>query len=63
MTNKVGFLVAGAQKSGTSALDLYLRGHPELCLARQKEVHFFDTDRNFAATTVDLARSCPLSRS
>lgn len=53
VTTKVGFLVAGAQKSGTSALDLYLRGHPELCLARQKEVHFFDTDRHFAANPVD----------
>ena len=39
---QVGFLVAGAQKSGTSALDAYLRDHPELCLPREKELHVFD---------------------
>ncbi|TMA50943.1 MAG: sulfotransferase, partial [Deltaproteobacteria bacterium] len=32
---KVSFIVAGAQKSGTSALDHYLREHPELCLPRR----------------------------
>jgi hypothetical protein len=52
---KVGFLVAGAQKSGTSALDAYLRDHPELCLPREKELHFFDRDRLFAAEPVDYA--------
>ena len=50
---KVGFLVAGAQKSGTSALDAYLREHPEVCLPRRKELHFFDTDRFFASQPVD----------
>lgn len=53
---KVDFLVAGAQKSGTSALDAYLREHPELCFPRQKELHFFDKDRLFAAEPVDYAR-------
>ncbi|HZI83960.1 MAG TPA: sulfotransferase [Casimicrobiaceae bacterium] len=52
---KVGFLVAGAQKSGTSALDAYLRDHPELCLPREKELHFFDKDRLFAVEPVDYA--------
>jgi hypothetical protein len=52
---KVRFIVAGAQKAGTSALDAYLREHPELCLPRRKEVHFFDTDRFFAAEPVDYA--------
>ena len=52
---QVSFIVAGAQKSGTSALDHYLREHPELCLPRRKELHFFDTDRNFAAEPVDYA--------
>ena len=50
---KVAFLVAGAQKGGTSALDAYLREHPELCLPREKELHFFDTDRFFAVEPVD----------
>ncbi|HEX8010915.1 MAG TPA: sulfotransferase [Casimicrobiaceae bacterium] len=52
---KVGFLVAGAQKGGTTALDAYLREHPELCLPRKKELHFFDTDRYFSAEPVDYA--------
>jgi hypothetical protein len=52
---KVRFIVAGAQKAGTSALDAYLREHPELCLPRRKELHFFDTDRFFAAEPVDYA--------
>jgi len=52
---KVGFLVAGAQKSGTSALDAYLREHPELCLPARKEVHFFDSDKLFANGAADYA--------
>jgi len=40
------FLVIGAQKAGTTALDAYLREHPELCLPEErKELHFFDTER------------------
>jgi hypothetical protein len=53
--DRVSFLVAGAQKGGTSALDTYLREHPELCLPREKEVHFFDTDRRFTVEQVDYA--------
>jgi hypothetical protein len=51
--DKVSFIVAGAQKGGTTALDSYLREHPELCLPRRKELHFFDTDRYFAVEPVD----------
>jgi len=59
--DKVGFLVAGAQKGGTTALDQYLREHPELCLPQRKEValdlgfhlHFFDTDRYFVTEPID----------
>jgi hypothetical protein len=54
--DKVSFLVAGAQKGGTTALDAYLREHPELCLpSRKKELHFFDTDRFFTVEPVDYA--------
>jgi hypothetical protein len=45
---KVDFVVAGTQKGGTSALDHYLRLHPEICMAKQKEVHFFDSEAHFA---------------
>ncbi|MFY9260095.1 MAG: sulfotransferase domain-containing protein [Gallionella sp.] len=44
---KVDFVIAGVQKAGTSALDAYLRAHPEICMAKQKEVHFFDRTRFF----------------
>jgi hypothetical protein len=52
---KVCFIVAGAQKGGTTALGYYLREHPELCLPRRKEPHFFDTDRYFAAEPIDYS--------
>jgi hypothetical protein len=55
-SEKVGFLVAGVQKAGTTALDAYLREHPELCLPEKKELHFFDTDRFFAVEPVDYSR-------
>ncbi|MBX7245317.1 MAG: sulfotransferase domain-containing protein [Candidatus Sumerlaeaceae bacterium] len=46
-TRKVDFLICGTQKGGTSALDTYLREHPEVCMADRKEVHFFDNDSRF----------------
>jgi hypothetical protein len=52
---KVSFIVAGAQKGGTTALGYYLREHPELCLPRRKEPHFFDTDRHFVAEPIDYS--------
>jgi hypothetical protein len=30
----------GAQKAGTTALDSYLREHPEICMARKNEAYF-----------------------
>lgn len=44
---KVDFAVAGTQKGGTTALDRYLRMHPQICMANKKEVHFFDNERLF----------------
>jgi hypothetical protein len=46
---RVGFVIAGTQKGGTTALDAYLRTHPEICMAEEKEVHFFDRDEHFVA--------------
>jgi hypothetical protein len=40
----VNFFVCGVQKGGTTALDRYLRSHPDIEMARTKEVHFFDDD-------------------
>jgi hypothetical protein len=50
---KVGFFIVGAQKSGTTALDFYMRQHPEICMASRKEVHFFDNEKYFADKLVD----------
>ncbi|MBU3677355.1 MAG: sulfotransferase, partial [Chitinophagaceae bacterium] len=36
------FLIVGAQKSGTTARDRYLRNHPNIGLPNIKELHFFD---------------------
>ncbi len=41
---QISFLVAGVQKSGTSALDAYLRHHPDIEMAQPKETHFFDRE-------------------
>lgn len=44
MRQKIDFLVCGAQKAGTTALHSYLSDLPDVGLADQKEVHFFDND-------------------
>ena len=53
---QVGFIVCGTQKGGTSALDHYLRLHPEICMANKKEVHFFDKDTHFNRDEPDYSR-------
>lgn len=50
---KVNFIICGTQKGGTSALDMYLRSHPEICMANKKEVHFFDNEAAFRADSPD----------
>lgn len=47
---KVGFLLIGSQKSGTSAIDFYLRKHPSINMALSKECHYFDNDSAFKGT-------------
>lgn len=44
---RIDFIVIGVQKAGTSALDYYLRQHPEIKMAKIKEVHYFDNDSFF----------------
>jgi len=36
------FLIIGAMRSGTTSLANYLGSHPEIYVARDKELHFFD---------------------
>jgi hypothetical protein len=39
----VDFVIGGTQKGGTSALDTFLRQHPQICMpVTRKELHFFD---------------------
>ena len=44
----VDFVIAGTQKGGTTALDHYLRQHPDIGMASQKEVHYFDNEAHFS---------------
>jgi hypothetical protein len=64
MAAKVNFVIAGAQKGGTTALHALLRQHPQLFLPLRKEIHFFDRpdfdpadypayERNFAEARED----------
>src|SRR6266704_4900985 len=52
---RLDFIVAGAQKSGTTALHHFLAKHPNITMGDQQEIHFFDDDTTFA-TTVDYER-------
>lgn len=52
---RVGFLVAGAQKAGTTALFDYLRDVPGLELPAVKEAHFFDDEESVAWAAPDYA--------
>lgn len=53
LKNKINFLIIGTQKGGTSALDHYLRQHPEIGMATKKEVHFFDDEEQFLSSPVN----------
>lgn len=47
-STKVNFIIAGSQKCGTSALEGYLRTHPQICMGSgRKEIHFFDNEKLF----------------
>ena len=39
---RLGFVVAGAQKAGTTALAQFLAAHPQIGVSSLKEVHLFD---------------------
>jgi hypothetical protein len=42
------FLVLGAAKAGTTSLARWLEAHPDVFVPPQKELHFFDRDRNWS---------------
>ena len=45
--DKVDFIIAGAQKSGTTALHYFLSKHPQITMGDQQEIHFFDNEEIF----------------
>jgi hypothetical protein len=44
---EIGFLIIGAPKAGTTSLFEYMRGHPEIHMPGEKELYFFNMDRNY----------------
>jgi Sulfotransferase domain len=46
---RLDFILAGAQKSGTTALHDHLSRHPDINMGDQQEIHFFDNDALFVA--------------
>ena len=46
---RLDFILAGAQKSGSTALHYFLSRHPDICMGDQQEIHFFDNDAMFVA--------------
>ena len=46
--DKLDFVLAGAQKSGTTALHYFLSRHPDIEMGDQQEIHFFDNEEIFS---------------
>jgi hypothetical protein len=47
--DRLDFVLAGAQKSGTTALHYFLNKHPNITMGDQQEIHFFDNDALFVS--------------
>ena len=50
---RLDFIVAGAQKSGTTALHYFFKKHPQIALPDRQEMHFFDDEEIFSQRPVD----------
>jgi len=68
-TAKLDFIIAGAQKAGTTALSDFLESHPKIKMPHKDELHriiqparhFFDDEERFAQHEIDytpLQRGC-----
>jgi hypothetical protein len=49
---RLDFIVAGAQKSGTTALHYFLKKSPQISLPDRQELHFFDDEEVFSRQPV-----------
>jgi len=47
--DRLDFVLAGAQKSGTTALHYFLSRHSDITMGDQQEIHFFDNDAMFVS--------------
>jgi len=47
------FMIIGAQKAGTTALSSFLAQHPNICMAKGKEVHLFDAPNYRSGTAIE----------
>ncbi len=47
LERKLDFIIAGTQKSGTTALHYFLEQHRQIAFSRKQELHFFDDDAHF----------------
>jgi hypothetical protein len=43
--SRIGFLVIGAEKTGSTSLFKYMQRHPQIHMPAEKELHFFNADR------------------
>lgn len=52
---KPNFFIVGAPKCGTTAMNEYLKSHPDIFMAEKKEMHFFgeDLEKRFRITEKD----------
>src|SRR5437588_1204622 len=50
---RLDFIVAGSQKSGTTALHYFLKKHPQIALPDRQELHFFDDEEIFGRPPID----------
>jgi hypothetical protein len=58
------FVIVGAQRSGSTSLYRYLEDHPEVFMAKVKELHFFDRhfDRGLGWYCQHFAGASPMQR-
>lgn len=47
MMADIRFLIIGAPKAGTTSLFEYMRVHPQIHMPSEKEIYFFNMDRNY----------------
>jgi len=61
---RLDFILAGAQKSGTTALHYFLEKHPNIAMGDKQEMHFFDNEEIFSGSVdYELLHTLPASDS